>query len=64
MKEILPQYGIEVIEFERKQLKGTPVSASMVRAWYEKGDFHHIKEVVPETTLKYLEIKKGQRPMG
>ena len=64
MKEILPQYGIDVIEFERKQLKGTPVSASMVRAWYEKGDFHHIKEVVPETTLKYLEIKKGQRPMG
>ncbi|MDF2886976.1 MAG: citC [Lacrimispora sp.] len=60
MKQILPQYGIEVVEFERKQFQGTAVSASMVRAWYENGDFRHIKDVVPESTLEYLKIKKPE----
>nr|WP_314462028.1 [citrate (pro-3S)-lyase] ligase [uncultured Clostridium sp.] len=64
MKQILPSYGIQVMEVERKQIKGTAVSASLVRDWYEKGDFNHIKDVVPETTLKYLINKKSQRPKG
>ncbi|WP_097002368.1 [citrate (pro-3S)-lyase] ligase [Lacrimispora amygdalina] len=64
MKQILSQYGIEVMEFERKKIKGTAVSASAVRIWYEKGDFNHIKDVVPQSTLEYLINKKSQRSKG
>lgn len=65
MKKILPEYGILVTEFERKDYEGEAISASTVRKWYEKGDFERIRELVPETTLEYLiSRKKGQRPRG
>lgn len=60
MKKILPQYGILVKEFERKEQDGEAISASTVRKWYETGDFERMKGLVPETTLEYLlNRKKG-----
>lgn len=61
MKKILPEYGILVTEFERKDCRGEAISASTVRTWYEKGDFEKIRELVPETTLEYLRNRK-ERP--
>ncbi|MDR0925165.1 MAG: [citrate (pro-3S)-lyase] ligase [Hungatella sp.] len=59
MKKILPGYGISVMEIERKGFKGEAISASEVRKRYENGDLEGIKGLVPETTLEYLEKKKG-----
>ncbi|WP_186422306.1 [citrate (pro-3S)-lyase] ligase [Lacrimispora celerecrescens] len=65
MKKILPRHGISVMEIERMRSGGEAISASEVRKWYEKGDFVGMRDLVPETTLKYLEKKKkGQRPKG
>lgn len=65
MKKILPEYGILVTEFQRKDYEGEDISASTVRIWYEKGEFERIRGLVPETTLKYLvNRKKGQGPRG
>ena len=53
------------MEIERMRSGGEAISASEVRKWYEKGDFVGMRDLVPETTLKYLEKKKkGQRPKG
>ncbi len=65
MKKILPGHGISVMEIERKRSGGEAISATEVRKWYEKGDFEGMRNLVPETTLEYLEKKKkGQRPKG
>ena len=54
MKEILPRYGVEFHEIPRKKLGEEPISASSVREALKVGDFDKIKNLVPETTLKYL----------
>lgn len=60
MKEILPQFGIDVIEIPRKCFNGEVISASVVREYYKKRDFENMKELVPKTTLHYLmEIENG-----
>ena len=50
MHEILPKYGIEVIEIPRKD----NISASRVRALLKEGKFAEIKELVPENVYEYL----------
>lgn len=65
MKWILPNYGIEVREIERKILQEQVVSASKVRALLKSGDYKKIKSLVPETTLDYLiKIMPGQEDYG
>jgi [citrate (pro-3S)-lyase] ligase len=48
---------ITVVEVPRAAIGGTPISASAVRRLLEQGDFSRIKELVPTTTLKFLETK-------
>jgi [citrate (pro-3S)-lyase] ligase len=55
MKEILPNFGVEIVELPRKEIGGMPVSASRVRALLDRGDFAAIKPLVPETTFRFLE---------
>ncbi|MBR0136668.1 MAG: [Clostridia bacterium] len=50
MKELLPQYGVEVIEVER--FGG--ISASSVREALDKGDAAAVDELVPASTAEYL----------
>ena len=57
MKIILPEFGIRVVEIPRKSIDGEIISASKVRAMYEKYDFENIGKQVPDTTLQYLERK-------
>lgn len=57
MRRILPEYGIEFVEFPRKtdvRGRGTFISASRVRELLKKRDFEAIKPLVPETTFQYL----------
>ena len=53
-KEIMPQYGIEVVEIPRAQVKGRAISASLTRSAAVEGDRETLLENVPETTLKFL----------
>lgn len=50
MKELLPRFGIEVIEIERRG----GISASRVREALEKGEIPALDELVPVTTLEHL----------
>ena len=54
MKEILPGYGIQVVEIARKELNGQPVSASRVREAVKSGCLQEIREMIPESTYSYL----------
>ncbi|MBR6006753.1 MAG: [Clostridia bacterium] len=50
MKELLPKYGVEVIEIERKD----GISASKVRAAMEAGDLGTVRSLVPDATFDYI----------
>jgi [citrate (pro-3S)-lyase] ligase len=54
MKEILPGYGIEVIEVPRISLNGVVISASEVRKQLRAGNMEVVKELVPATTYDFL----------
>jgi [citrate (pro-3S)-lyase] ligase len=50
MKDILPAYGIEVVEYERLETDGTAVSASAVRKLLAAGRLEEVRNLVPDTT--------------
>ena len=54
MKEILPTYGIELIEIARKAISDKVISASIVREKIGTGEWNEIKRMVPKTTYEYL----------
>lgn len=54
MKEILPNYGIEVIEIPRLEKDNIAISASRVRELLKKEDFDGLRNIVPQTTYDYL----------
>lgn len=60
MKNILPKYGIEVVEIERKRQDDLQISASTVRDCMAKGDYETIANLVPKTTLDYLLSEDGK----
>lgn len=54
MKKLLPGFGIQVIEIERKHLAGDAISASRVRDAVRSGNVEQIRGLVPETTWEFL----------
>lgn len=50
----LPSQGIEVVEIQRKELNGVPISASRVRALIAEGELEKTKELVPPSTYEYI----------
>ena len=54
MQAVLPSYGIEVAEIERKQEGSVPISASEVRKCLMAEEFEKIKALVPESVYAYL----------
>lgn len=50
MRALLPAYGIEFVEIERKD----NISASAVRRYLEEGNYGELKKLVPDTTYAYL----------
>jgi len=59
MKTLLPDFGIDVIEIERKQAAGTAISASMVRDYIKAGNYEAVRSLIPENVLSYLLMKGG-----
>ena len=55
MKEILPQYGVSLVEFSRLRAgdKGF-VNAGAVRRLWAEGDLSQLEEMVPPAVFKYL----------
>jgi [citrate (pro-3S)-lyase] ligase len=49
--------SINVVELQRASIRGVPVSASQVRRMLARRDFSTIKDLVPATTLQFLERK-------
>jgi [citrate (pro-3S)-lyase] ligase len=54
MKDILPGYGIEVIEYKRLSIDGIAVSASNVRKLLMENDWNGLKVLLPNTTYNIL----------
>lgn len=61
MKEILPRYGVRVVEIPRLEYApGKPVSAMTVRECIRLGDWDTVKNLVPDVTWAYLQSPKGR----
>ena len=54
MKNLLPKYGVELLEIPRKRHNGKYISASIVRRLYHEGKFDGLKEYVPRVTYDFL----------
>ncbi|OON91731.1 MAG: hypothetical protein ATN34_00545 [Epulopiscium sp. Nele67-Bin002] len=57
MKEILPQYGIELIEIPRQTVDGHIISASNVRECIKTHNYELLQKLVPTATLDFLSQK-------
>ncbi len=54
LKDILPKYGIDVVEIPRLMLKGIKVSAKAVRSAIVNNDMETIRELCPQSTVDYI----------
>ena len=54
VKELLPPYGIHVVELPRAQAGGQPISASLARSAAAVGDIKTLLQNIPETTLPFI----------
>lgn len=61
MKEVLPKYGIELIEIPRKRVEnGKIISASTVRSLLFEEQWSEISRFVPPATLEYLKNNRSE----
>ncbi|MET3617842.1 [citrate (pro-3S)-lyase] ligase [Peptoniphilus olsenii] len=60
MKEILPEFGIELIEIERFKETGEIISASTVRKLIAESKFEESKKFLPDATIRALETPEGR----
>lgn len=56
MKEVLPDYGIQVYEIERRTVEHTVISASSVRNYIAQNNLEKLKLMVPEKVYYYLKM--------
>jgi [citrate (pro-3S)-lyase] ligase len=54
MADILPEFGIEFVEFPRRRVDEQVISASSVRALLKEEQWEEIKKIVPKTTYDCL----------
>lgn len=60
MKEVLPLYGVELIEIKRKKLGDEIISASKVRNALRENQWGLVQEMVPENVYNFLQTDKGK----
>ncbi len=60
MKEILPEFGVDVEIIERKQIDGDVISATKVREAYKLEDWKTIARLCPESTVEWLKKLKNE----
>lgn len=62
MQEVLPGYGIQVVEIPRKEFGSQPISASRVREAVKAGCLQDIRDMVPGSTdLHLMEYGRHRR---
>lgn len=57
MKQLLPGYGIQLIELERRLASGSAISASRVRALIADGQFDPLTELLPESSIQFIQSR-------
>ncbi len=60
MEQELKKAGIDCVIIPRFEKDGTPVSASHVRSLIKNGDFHKMKNLVPESTYNFFTSSKAE----
>lgn len=60
LKKVMPKYGVELMEIERKCYEGNYISASKVRELIKNNQMDQVKNIVPEVTWKFLNSNKGK----
>jgi [citrate (pro-3S)-lyase] ligase len=60
LKSILPKYGVELIEIERKKYNEYYISASKVRELIKTDELELVKNIVPEVTWSFLNSQNGK----
>ncbi len=60
LKEVLPRYGVELVELKRKEYNKEYISASKVRALIREGKINEIKNMIPEVTWEFLNSEEGR----
>ncbi len=61
LKEVLPKYGVEVVEISRCEFEEEVVSASRVRAYIKEDELQKAFKLLPEETLRFLQSEKGKQ---
>lgn len=61
MKEILPKYGVDLVEIERFKEESEIISASTVRKLLSENKLDEAKKLVPDVTWQALKTEEGQR---
>jgi [citrate (pro-3S)-lyase] ligase len=64
MADVLPQYGIGLVEVERASLGGRFISATDVRAALAAGDLESVEALVPPATMAFLRSPEGRSIAG
>jgi [citrate (pro-3S)-lyase] ligase len=54
LKKYMKDFGVELVELERKEINEKAISASLVRRLMEEKKFKQIKELVPPSTYQYI----------
>lgn len=56
MKQLLPDYGVELVEIPRKMTEGgEAINATQVRKWMQEKAWDKCRAYLPESTLNYLQ---------
>ena len=63
MKELLPKYGVEVVEISRLTDLESPVTATHVRSLLDAGQFKAASALTPESTWPYLLADLAERAL-
>ena len=60
MHQIMAPFNVETVQLERKKYKDQVISAFRVREALKKEAFETLKDLVPETTLRFLRTREGR----
>ena len=60
LHEIMPKYGVQLIEIERKKYSGGYISASIVRELIKNNKLAEVEEIVTEATWRFLNSDEGK----
>ena len=63
MREMLPAYGVQVVEIPRLTDAEGPVSASRVRAALDEGSFRMASAMTPDVTWRFLKAELAARAL-